>query len=149
VIYLYNNQNRSEKVTKIIGTTYNLIDGEVVKINLNEKDIFREKLDDNHTIVKFTLPNIKEGSVITYSYTLTSPFMFNYKGWNFQDDIPKLYSEYEASIPGNWQYNTKLVGNKTLFKNESKINKDCLIVFNGGKADCAHSIYVMKDIPAF
>lgn len=148
-IYLYNNQNRSEKINKIVATTYNLVDGEVVKTSLSEQNIFWEKYDENRTIVKFTLPNIQEGSVITYSYTLTSPFMFNYKGWNFQDDIPKLHSEYEASIPGNWQYNTKLVGDKTLFKNESKIDKDCLIAFNGGKASCAHSIYVMKDIPAF
>lgn len=149
VIYLYNNESKSEKVEKIIATTYNLINGEVIKTNLSEKDIFREKYDENHTLVKFTLPNIKEGSVITYSYSLTSPFMFNYKGWHFQDDIPKLYSEYVTSIPGNWQYNTKLVGGRTLFKNESVLERDCLIAYNGGKAACVNSIYVMKDIPAF
>lgn len=149
VVYLYNNESKSEKIHKIVATSYNLIDGEVVKTNLSENDIFREKYDENHTRVKFTLPNIQEGSVITYSYTLTSPFMFNYKGWNFQDDIPKLYSEYRTSIPGNWQYNTKLVGGRTLFKNESEIEKDCLIVSNGGKAACVNSVYVMKDIPAF
>ncbi|WP_100615954.1 DUF3857 domain-containing protein [Confluentibacter citreus] len=148
-IPLYNNERNSEKVDKIIATIYNLINGEVVKTNLEAKDIFTEKYDENHTLVKFTMPNIQEGSVITYSYTLTSPFMFNYKGWNFQSSIPKLHSEYAASIPGNWNYHIKLVGGLELFINESKIEKRCLEVPNGGSADCSNSLYVMKNIPAF
>ncbi len=148
-VYLYNNDRRSEKVDKIIATVYNLIGEEVVKTSLTEKDIYREKYDENHTLVKFTMPNIKEGSVIAYSYTLTSPFMFNYKGWNFQGNIPKLYSEYVSSIPGNWNYHIKLVGGLELSTNESTIGKRCLEVPNGGSADCSNSIYVMKNIPAF
>lgn len=148
-VYLYNSNKSDEKVKKITATTYNIIDGEVVKTNINEKDIFEEKYDENHTLVKFTLPNIKEGSVITYSYTLISSFMFNYKSWDFQSDIPKMYSEYNTSIPANWDYNIKLIGGKKLFKNESKIEKECLIAGNGGVAGCSNSIYVMKDIPAF
>ena len=148
-IHLYNNDSFSEKVTEISGTTYNLIDGNVVKTNLNDKDVFEEKYDDNHTFVKFTLPNIKEGSVITYSYTLTSAFMFNYKSWNFQSDIPKLYSEYNASIPANWNYHIKLIGGRKLFINESKVEKECLTVSNGGVSNCFNTIYAMKDIPSF
>ena len=101
-IYLYNNERASEKVKNIVATTYNLIDGKVTKTKLDaKKDVFNEKYDKNYTLVKFTMPNVKLGSVITYSYTLTSPFKFKYKGWNFQSNIPKLYSEYRTSIPGN------------------------------------------------
>ncbi len=148
-IHLYNNERSEEKVTNIFATTYNLINGNVVKTSLSKKDVFEEKYDENHKLIKFTLPNIKEGSVITYSYTIISPFMFNYKGWNFQDDIPKLYSEYRTSIPGNWDYNIKLIGANKLSVNESEIKKGCLTSFNGGVADCSNSIYAMKDIPAF
>ncbi len=149
-IHLYNsNSERREKVEKIVATTYNLVDGNVIKTKLLEKDIFREKYDENHTLVKFTLPNIKEGSIITYSYKLISPFMFNYKGWDFQSDIPTLYSEYRTSIPGNWHYNIKLVGGKRLITNTSELKKNCLEGSGGGRADCNNSIYAMKDIPAF
>ncbi len=147
-IYLYNTKNRSEKVKDIVATTYNQTNGKVIKTKLNDKDIFREKYDDNRTLVKFTLPNIKEGSVITYSYKLISPFMFNYKSWSFQSDIPKLYSEYRASIPGNWEYNIKLVGTQKLFIDESVVKKNCLSA-NGGYSHCSYSTYAMKDIPAF
>tara|TARA_R110002050_G_scaffold300836_1_gene473993 strand:- start:5193 stop:7160 length:1968 start_codon:yes stop_codon:yes gene_type:complete len=149
-IHLYkSDNNRYEKVENIIASTYNLIDGEVIITKLDESNIYREEYDENHTLVKFTLPNIKEGSVITYSYNLISPFMFNYKGWNFQGDIPKLYSEYCASIPANWEYNIKLIGSKKLFINESDVKKECLTGGNGGVANCFETRYAMKDMPAF
>jgi len=148
-IYLYNSNQRKEKVKKITATTYNLIDGKVTTTKLKEANIFEEKYNENYTLVKFTLPNIKEGSVINYSYTIISPFMFKYKGWEFQDDIPKVYSEYRTSIPANYEYNIKLVGGKKLFINEQDIQPNCLEGSNGAYAGCTNSIYAMKDIPAF
>lgn len=149
-IHLYESDNNHfEKVDDIIASTYNLVNGKVVITKLDKKNIYREKYDENHTLVKFTLPNIKEGSVITYSYALRSPFMYNYKGWSFQSDIPKLYSEYKTSIPGNWDYNIKLVGGKKLAINDAVVKKNCLTGGNGGSANCLDSRYVMKDVPAF
>ena len=148
-IHLYKNSNDSESVKDIIATTYNLENNSVTKNLLDKKDIFEEKYDENHTLVKFTLPNIKEGCVITYSYTLSSPFMFNYKGWSFQEDIPKLYSEYHTSIPANWNYNIKLIGHKKLEINTLDVKKKCLEGSAGAISDCTISHYAMKDIPAF
>ncbi|WP_136481362.1 DUF3857 domain-containing protein [Cognatitamlana onchidii] len=148
-IPLYNNERSREKVKDIFATTYNEIDGEIVRTKLKEENIFEEKYDENHTLIKFTLPNIKEGSVITYGYKIISPFMFKYHGWHFQGDLPKLYSEYNTSIPANWTYHIKLVGGKKLSVNESKIEKKCLEMSYGASADCSESIYAMKDIPAF
>ncbi len=148
-IHLYKNGDKREKVEEIVATTYNLVNGDVISTKLLKKDIFKEEYDENHTFVKFTLPNIKEGAVITYSYELTSPFMFNYKGWDFQSDVPTLYNEYRTSIPGNWHYNIKLIGGKRLATNTTEVKKKCLEGYRGGHADCANSVYTMKDIPAF
>ena len=149
-IYLYNNNNRKEKVTQIFATTYNIENGDVTKTELKGTDIFEEKYNDKYTIIKFTLPNIKEGSVLTYSYILESPFIYKYYPWEFQDEIPKLYSEYNTSIPGNYEYNIKLVGNQQLDNEESKLVKNCLSSGNGAStADCSNTNYVMTNIPAF
>lgn len=148
-LYLYNGDNGTVKVKDIIATTYNEVNGKVIKSKLLEKNIYKETYDEDYTLLKFTLPNIKEGSVITYSYTRISPFMFKYKGWNFQSDIPKMYSEYKASIPGFWAYHTKLVGRSDLSTNTGEIKKECLITSRGAIADCGVNIYAMKDIPAF
>lgn len=146
----YKGDNGSIKIKDIVATTYNEISGKVVKSELLEKNIFKEKYDDNYTLIKFTLPNIKKGSVIKYSYTRVSPFKYKYRGWDFQSDIPKLYSEYNTSIPANWKYHIKLVGGKKLTTNTSNIERKCLEMNTGGaSADCSINLYAMKNIPAF
>ncbi len=148
-IPLFKSKNSSVRISDISATTYNKINGEVIKSQLDENAIFKEKHDDHFTLVKFTLPNIKPGSVITYSYKLKSPFMYKYKEWEFQSSIPKLYSEYKTSIPANWLYHIKLVGFKKLDIETSEIKKTCLEHARGAYADCSESVYAMKDIPAF
>ena len=150
-ILLYKSDNRGNKeaIQNISATTHNLVNDEVVRVKLDRKDIFEEAYDDNHTIVKFTMPNIQNGSVITYSYTVESPFFYNYHGWDFQEEIPKLYSEYRTSIPANYDYNIKLVGTTSLAVNEAKIKNNCVEFGRGASADCTESRYVMKNIPAF
>ncbi len=159
-VYLYNSDDkrREEKITKIVAKTYNLENGQIRETSIRESEVFREVYNKNYTIVKFTLPKINSGSVIAYSYRLESPFMFNYKEWDFQEDIPKLYSQYNTSVPGNYEYGIKLVGPLKLDKNESTLEKKCLstnpnasgmALTNTGTADCTNTVYVMKDIPAF
>jgi len=148
-ILLYNNGKKREKLREVTATTYNLQGNSVIHTKLIESDIYEERYNDNYTLAKFTLPNVQEGSVITYSYTTESPYVFNYKGWEFQDDIPKLYSEYNTSIPANYEYHIKLVGFLKFTVHKSEIKKYCLTVHGGGHSDCTDSKYVMEDIPAF
>ncbi len=147
-IYLYNNKKSKELIKDIKANTYNIEDGKITNQKLNPSDIFTEKYNDNNTIVKFTFPNVKEGSVITYSYTLESPFIYKYKDWHFQSDIPKLHSEYKTSIPGNYEYNIKLVGLLPLDDEKKSIKHHCL-ESGLSSANCAITTYVMKDIPSF
>ena len=149
-IVLYDNdKGRKESVNDIKATVYNLENNRVQTSQFDKKGVFEVPEGDHHIRVKFAFPNIKEGSVIVYSYTIESPFMFKYHGWNFQSDIPKLYSEYNASIPGNWEYHIKLVGGQQLTTNTSEVKKDCLVAGNGATAHCANYHYAMKNIPAF
>lgn len=150
-IRLYNDDSgySKETISDIVATTNNLSEDKIQRSHLNKDQIFREKYNANNTLVKFTLPNIQVGSVITYSYTLESPFIFKFHGWRFQDDIPTLHSEYHPSIPAIYEYNVKLVGSQKLNTNTSVLIKGCLTTRIGGSANCGNSIYIMKDVPAF
>lgn len=75
--------------------------------------------------------------------------MYNFHPWYFQEGIPKLYSEYETLIPGNFVYHIKLSGGRDFTKHESNIERGCIYVNGIGNGDCTHDIYIMKDIPAF
>lgn len=146
-IYIYNddNQNR-EKVKKLKAVTYNYNEPPAY---LSDEKIFTNTINDNWKKVTFTFPNVKPGSVLEYQYDLESEFFFNFTGWDFQSDIPKIYSEFHASIPGNWVYNRHLNGVIPLNINESNIQKNCFSLTIGTTADCEELTYAMRDIPAF
>ncbi|WP_271783117.1 DUF3857 domain-containing protein [Aquimarina algiphila] len=148
-VLLFKNKSGKEQFDDLKAYTYNLENGEISKTKIEKKNIYTEAYDENYTLVKFTFPNVKPGSVLTYKYQLASPFMYKFNGWDFQDDIPKLHSEYIADLPGNYIYNIKLVGTLKLETNTSTILKKCLEVSSGGHADCSHNVYIMKNIPAF
>ena len=148
-VFLYNNGNSKETIDDIIATTHNIENGKTTNTKLGKSQIFKQKYNENYTLVKFSMPNVKVGSVITYSYKITSPFIYKYKPWEFQSDIPKLYSEYQTSIPANYEYNIKLVGGLKLDENKQVIKKECIYGGNGASADCTETTYVMKSIPAF
>ena len=147
-ILLYRNENKRESVRDISAATYTLVNGVVERTELKKEDIFSEAYSENYKLVKFTLPKLKVGSVFTYSYVIDSPFLFNYYEWSFQEDIPKIYSEYDTSIPAIFQYNIKLRGFQELDVHESDIRKEC-VTYNLASTYCTKVKYVMKDIPAF
>jgi hypothetical protein len=53
-------------VHNIEGITYNLENNKIVKTKLNKKNFFISKFSENRKSVTFTLPNVKEGSIIEY-----------------------------------------------------------------------------------
>ncbi|MEW7279292.1 hypothetical protein ABW636_11920 [Aquimarina sp. 2201CG1-2-11] len=143
------NKSSKEKIKNIVAHTYTYENNQIKKVTLDKDQIFFNEYDENHTLVTFTLPNLKPGCVITYSYQTSSPFVWRFREWEFQDDIPKIYSEYTTDIPGNYIYNTRIRGPLKLKTNESSIKKGCIKVSGGGKADCSHNVYAMENIPAF
>src|SRR5690606_4529741 len=86
---------------------------------LAKKDIYTDNINEAYDMVKFTVPNVKEGSVIDYRYKVESPFLYNFNSWRFQSDIPKIFSQYTTTIPANYRYNIKLTGFLKLDHKES------------------------------
>lgn len=98
-IPLYVSGQSEEKLMNLKAVAYNLENGKVVETKLESKGVFTDKYDKNHIVKKFTIPAVKEGTIIEYSYSVTSPFYFNLQPWNFQDEYPCLLSEYGVTIP--------------------------------------------------
>ncbi len=145
-IPLYKSGKKKKRLKYVKAIATNL--GEA-PVGLNKKDIYTENYSENWDVVKFTVPNVSEGTVFDVEYQVSSPFIWNFQEWEFQGDIPKLYSEYYTSIPGNYLYNIKLIGPLKLDEHTGEIKKKCLTVGRGGSADCEINTYIMKDIPAF
>ncbi len=145
-IPLHKQDGRNEKIRSVKASAFNIENGTLKETKLDSKNIFTENSDKYWDVQKFAIPNVRAGTVIEYQYKLESPFIFNFRPWSFQGDIPKMKSEYWALIPGNYNYNITLRGVFPLAKHESELVRDC---FYHGKADCARHQFVMNDIPAF
>ena len=94
----YAEQNK-QKVTSIKATTYYLDGNKAKSYEINKKDIIKEKLSDGWENIKFTLPQVQEGSVFEYSYQIISEQISHIKPWYFQQYYPVAHSEYRTQIP--------------------------------------------------
>lgn len=109
-IEYYTGSSPVEKVSYSKAVTYNLVDGKIEKTKLKSDGEFSEKSNKFWSLEKITMPNVKEGSIIEYKYTITSPYTSTFPEWKFQYKIPVNYSEYETEIPEYYTYNTFFKG---------------------------------------
>jgi hypothetical protein len=103
-IALSRSGNSEEKLLNLKASSYNLENGKVIETKMDSKSVFTDKVDKDYTEKKFTLPAVKEGTIIEYTYTYSSPFYFHLKPWYFQNDYPRLWSEYTVTIPEFYDY---------------------------------------------
>ncbi len=148
-IVVSNSKSSSAKeyVTELKGATYNLVDGKIVAEKLTKESIFEEKVSENRTQKKISLPNVKEGSIVEYSYRIISDFDHEIRAWEFQKSIPTVWSEYRVSIPDFYRFQIIGQGYEPFVVSETKddnINFGAGIDSERGKK---HR-WVMKDVPA-
>lgn len=98
--------DKSQVLKYLKANTFYLENGTQKKVELTKKDIFEEKITDKYFNTKLTFPNVKEGSIIEYSYTIASPFQVRDKPktWYFQGSRPTLWSEVDITIPSHFYY---------------------------------------------
>ncbi|NAS11960.1 DUF3857 domain-containing protein [Poritiphilus flavus] len=144
-IPLLGTQDIHEDIIELKATTHN----NGLKTELKEDKIYPSNSQAGVVEIKFTFPNIQVGSILEYKYVLISPFFSNLEGWLFQSTIPKLYSEFNASIPYNFDYNRTLIGDLELCSNEIKMEECFHAMGNTYIFLCENLQYAMENIPAF
>ncbi|WP_225036879.1 transglutaminase domain-containing protein [Winogradskyella sp. SM1960] len=103
-IYLYQGSRQKEVVKGIKGFSYNLVDGKVDKDKLRNDGKFEEDYSEFVKISSFTVPNVKEGTVIEYQYTVTSP-RISIDDIIFQFSVPVNKLDVRIATPEYYVYN--------------------------------------------
>jgi hypothetical protein len=156
-IWLYKPADDPEMLDKLSASTYNLENGQVVETKLDKKSFFEDRQNKEFVIDKFTLPAVKEGSIIEYTYTITSKYNVDLPSWRFQSrKYPCLRSELQVDVPQALFYvlvkqgvhayavDKGGTGDET-YRMEGKDGGSPMIV----NATTVKHQWVMKDIPAF
>ncbi|WP_339698640.1 hypothetical protein [uncultured Marixanthomonas sp.] len=145
-IPFYHDGDITEKIAKLKAITHN----DQVKTYVAADAFYTTDETQNWSLKKFAFPNVKDGSILEYTYRIESPYFSNFDGWDFQGPLPKMYSEFESKIPGNFTYNRTLYGSLKLDINEAEVKKHCFNVpgFEVAAA-CEVATYAIFNIPAF
>ncbi|CAI2765580.1 DUF3857 domain-containing protein [Flavobacterium collinsii] len=166
-VWYYYAAGFKERVTFSDAVTYNLVNGKIEKTKLKSDGTFDEIVDKFKGQKKITMPNVKEGSVIEFSYTIRNPSDRMIREWDFQTSIPVNYSEYKTFVPEYYVFNTKQKGYvfpkvmvETIPRSLILVNKKSISVGSvsgttrtnpsGEKIDYKETstTYVAKDFPA-
>jgi Domain of Unknown Function with PDB structure (DUF3857) len=86
------------------GYTCNLVGDSVVKTEIDTGEIFLEMTSGGWMKERIAFPNVKEGSIIEYSYSIVSHSIYTFHPWTFQGEYPCLKSTYRMSFPETFNY---------------------------------------------
>ena len=156
-IPLYHRGQQEEKLQNLKANTYNLENGKVVVSQLEDKSVFKDKQTERWSVRKFTMPAVKEGSIVEVSYTIKSDFTDNLQPWDFQGAYPRLWSEYIVRIPDFMDYVFLTQGFQQFYiKSQEQGFKSFTVIRNSDSrgqdvytisANINGTRYVMKDVP--
>ena len=97
--------DNDESVEDIKATAFNMEGDKVVKTALKKSDIVNKKIDNQNYLVEFTVPNVKEGTVIEYEYNIHSQLFWELRDWYAQCEIPVVYAKLDMDIPSYLIFN--------------------------------------------
>ena len=157
----YSDSEEYEKVSFSDVVTYNLVDGKIEKTKIKSDGEFVEKINKYWSRIKVTMPNVKQGSVLEYSYKIRSLRYSSFRDWYFQASIPVNYCEYHTYVPEYFTYNSNLKGflapkitaeqrsNSVILTNKER-NSNNQTTFSTDKIDYSetHTTYLSENLPA-
>jgi hypothetical protein len=158
-IPVYKGNNAEEFLEKVEAATYTLENGQVITTKVDKGSMFKDKISKNFQVQKFTFPNLKEGCIIEYTYTISSPFTQDLHEWYFQGEYPRLWSEYDAWVPTIYNFTVLNQGYIPFAVNKTELTSDNYNIYVPGetasdrgqtirmKLDVYHTTWAMKDIP--
>ncbi len=144
----YIEDRKSEEIESLEAYTYNYVNDKLEKSELEKKNIFEEKINENWRMKKFTMPNVKEGSIVELEYTIISPYLFNLREWVFQKKIPVIQSTFELNMIPYYEY-TYIAKGITKFDVFETNELTWEIRFGNLQYRELQYVMGMKNIPAF
>lgn len=146
-LYISNGGAR-DRISAIKATTYNAFGDQIVESKMSKDAIIYDEKSDGVTLVKFSLPNVRVGSVIEVKYTVVSPFL-NITPWFFQSNIPVLKSLFTVNIPSYFNFKQFSHGYIDVKVDKYSRNKSFSVGGHPQTTVVKCSDYSAENIPAF
>ncbi len=120
---LYIGGTSKENFSSLKAYTYNMEGGKIEKVKLKNSEVFSKELSKYYKEETFTMPNLKEGSVIEFQYKVTSPYTYSIDEILLQYDIPIKKQEVKITIPEFYVFTPRIKGYLQAIPEISTANK--------------------------
>lgn len=146
----------SSNVRDIKGVTYNVVDGEIEETAMSVKAVRNEKVNEYLRSLRFSLPAVKEGSIIDFSFTIEQPVTVIAADWTFSGKYPRLYSELDCYLSDDNKYvmvtqspyTFTIFNDKKIKAIDSTVPLAYRLVDEDFSADLEHWQWVRRNVPA-
>ncbi|MBW8358400.1 MAG: DUF3857 domain-containing protein [Weeksellaceae bacterium] len=105
-----NGHGSRETLSDLKAVTYNYDNGKIVTSKVAKDEKYKSKEDRNHSITKFAFPNVKNGSVLEYSYLILTPFIGSTPRILIEHEVPVRYTEFVLDTPTLLAYSINYKG---------------------------------------
>lgn len=138
------NSAYKEAVIGLKAMAYNMVDGKLTKTKMESSMIFEERLDKNQKRIKFSVPQVKVGTVIEYEYRIESDFYNDLRDWYAQKEIPVLYSKYVLTVPEWFSFSIDQTGAHSIEHQKSYGS----IMVGSSSITTNKDIFIARNLPA-
>jgi len=137
-------ENGSGKLASLRASTWNLEHGNPIQTKVDTADMFAEDGKE-----RFTFPNVREGSVIEYTYIVFSRSIYSLHPWDFQGEYPHLKSEYTVTFPAAFNYVFSKQGSFVITRTVESSQQLVMIGLTSYHSTVYTFHWVLTDVPAF
>lgn len=103
--------------------------GKYVRTKVKRKNITDEKINGTQNKISIQFSDVKVGSIIEYRYKIDRKNSNNLSSWNFQSELPTIYSEYKAKISDNVRLKPIYQGERLMAKYGKQARKEWVLSY--------------------
>lgn len=138
----------NDKIFSVRASTFNKKDGQITETVIPKKSFITDNSSRYRKTLKFNFPDVHEGSVIEYSYTVRMEdyALYILVPWEFQSDIPVVSSILTVVYPEYFTYKSIISGSSGSVNTALETSQD----FFASKRVVIHvNTWYVSDMPAF
>lgn len=127
---VYNDYFSFDEIKNIKAQAINLVDGKIVKTAVKNSEIYTTETGKFERTIRFAIPNVKVGTIIEVEFSAVGVNNFAIEPWQFQHQIPTLYSTFEINVQAPVDYTPICLGEKIVkYAKENQRKREYLNVW--------------------
>jgi len=103
-IPFYTDNFGQEEILDFTALSYNFEDGKIVCETIDKNDIYEDDINQHWKFKKYAFTKVKVGTIIEYTFKISSPYNVHLRTWYFQHEIPVLKSKFKFSACPFYNY---------------------------------------------